>query len=218
MPRKKSTEAMVKVADAIVVQPETQQGDLQEELAHASDVLATINSFSIDAAEDLDLANELLAEVKQRNAFLEDKKQAATAPLTKSLHEIRSWFRPAQDYYAKCERELKDKVAAYFVRREQENRAALVAASEAVAAGDSEAVTAAIEGIDTGTAPRGMSVRETWDFEVDDLEALPVAYRLPDTAKIRKTLFAALSSQGEPPGIPGVRFYRKTSVSVRVAK
>lgn len=213
-----SEEAPVEKASSAVLaplpSPETQQS-LEKEAADAEAVLQDIEEFAIAEQTDLEFANEVLGDVKRAWKELDERKKKATQPMNQALKEIRSWFKPAQDFYSKAERILKKKIDVAFQRAREEQDRALQEAQEAHAAGDETAVQEALtksQAVEL-EQPKDVSLVEGWDFEIVDPSKLPRQYLVPDIQAIR----GVVKALGDKAEIPGVKVFPKTTVVRRNA-
>lgn len=112
------------VALAPLPPPDT-QGALEKEAADAKAVLQGIEEFEVAEQADLDFADEVLGDVKRAWNELEERKKKATGPMNAALKEIRSWFKPAQDFYSKAEGILKGKIVSAHQKAQEEQDKAL---------------------------------------------------------------------------------------------
>lgn len=193
------------------------QQELLIEQTSAEEALKEIeSSFKVDTDGDLSFAAEVLSEVKGNYARLEERKRQATDPLNQALKTIRSWFKPAQDFYVKAEVVLKNKIAAFHQLRAQERQAALLQAQAAFVAQNQEAVQTALAALPP-PPPKvdGLSTREDWSYEVIDFAVLPDEYKLV-IANHDKLLEQAKVCKDKL-NIPGVRSVCKTVVISRAS-
>lgn len=191
------------------------QQELQIEQVSAQEALQEIeNTFQIVTDEDLSFAAEVLQEVKGNYARLEERKKQATDPLNQALKTIRSWFRPAQDFYLKAEVLLKTKIAGFHQAREQERQAALLQAQAAYVAQNQEAVQTALAALPP-QIPKvdGLSTREDWTYEVIDFAVLPDKFKVPN----HSLLVEMAKASKDKLDIPGVRSVCKTVVISRAS-
>jgi hypothetical protein len=186
------------------------QTQLQQEAEEADEALNLIQAMPIQNQDDIEFAAEALADAKGHWKRLEDMKRKATQPMNDALKEIRSWFKPAQDFYKECESTIKIKLSMYHERQEREQRKALAEAAEAVQEGTAQEVSTALAKMEQAEEPdiTGLSYRTIWDFEVIDAEQVPRAFLQINEQALR--LF--VSQHQESAALPGVRFFSKTVV------
>lgn len=212
------------------------------EMDQRADVLA-LDAITITDAATFEAAGLALTRVNGERGRLEDHRKALTAPLLDAKRAIDDAFREPiairdaamakakraiADYAAKAERA---RLEAERIQREQQaEEAARLRAEQAAAeeAGDIEkAITLNFEAemVSTPIAPSqrpkvaGVSMRETWSFEVADLNALiraaaenPAAYAqylMPREAAIG----AAVRAQKESFAVPGIVARKSTGVA-----
>ena len=162
--------------------------------------------------------NTLLRDAKGRASELEEKRKAATAPLNKSLKEINSWFKPAQEKLGALEALLKRGLNEYVRRREIEAQASMKRVEEqARQGGTPEGLTAAIEAIVEPPAPlAGFSSREVWAAEVVDAAKVPREYCSPDPKLVAALAKEANEDELSPEDVAdvlsrwGIRLFKRT--------
>ena len=188
---------------------------LEKESAEAGEILALVKAYEITDQPSMDLANESLGEVKARLKWIEAKRKEATGPMLAALEAVRSWFRPAEQFYKDAERVWKDKIGAYFQVQAEAQARALAAVQSAHDAGDARAVAQAMTKAVSADVemPRNVSVVKRWDFEIVHPDAVPRDMCGPDPAKIR----AAVNLTDGAIEIPGVRIFRSDTVVQRRA-
>lgn len=192
------------------------RAELAKDTAEAVELSGLVIDLVVQSQEDLELASDVLAKVKGEYKRLEDRKKAVTGPLTTALNEVRSWFKPAQDYYARTETLLKKSISDYHIRVAEANAEAMRLAAEAAAASDTEGVLVATALIETPEKIKGLSVRETWEFEVANVDEVPRQYMYVDETLIKAHMKnSADSKTGEPLPISGIRFFKKAIVASR---
>ena len=86
---------------------------LRQEASTAQEVLTHIQAMDLQTNEDVEFAAELLADAKGQWKRLEEMKKSATKPMNDALKSIRSWFKPAQDFYKNSESAIKTKIATF---------------------------------------------------------------------------------------------------------
>lgn len=207
--------AVARVEDATAALEANTQDELREETAEAKGALEEVKALEIQTQDDLDFAAETLAEVKGRSKRLKERLDLITKPMNEALKSARALFKPAMDYYGEIESELKKRISEHALRQEEANRQAMLAASAAHEAGDSEGTAEALASVTTLGEVSGLSTRQTWDFIVEDVSLLPREFLIPN----EKLLGAhARSAKGHAPTpIPGVRFVPKVVVASRSA-
>jgi len=176
-----------------------------------------LGQMEIDTQEDLEFAAQILAETKGKIKQLETMRKQATEPLRQTLEVIRGWFRPTISMLKKAEGILKSNIAAAHRRSEEKQQKALEHAAAASMSGDRETAADAMQQASSSElrGVGGLSFRETWDYEVTDLQQVPPEYLI---TSVNDTLVrSALQHHKGSTNIPGIRVFKKTGVSSRSA-
>lgn len=165
------------------------------------------DTFQIVDDADLDWAAERLVQAKKRWNELEAERTAITGPLLAAKAGVDALFKPMTTALATAEQLLKEKIGAFTRAREEERRLVMAASAAEFAAGGTPTAI-----IPAPAQAAGVSVRQVWDFEVQDPAAVPRNLCTPDAKLIR----ALIPKNGEPPQVPGVRFFQRDQVAARV--
>lgn len=195
-PKEEPTELVLRVAEP----------NIATETAEVDEVLAMLDDFTIVDSADEAFATDAATNARNRNRELEEEKQAATRPISQGLEKIRSWFRPRQDAYAAIERRFKDAILDYR-RRLEEARAQALADLETA---EPEEVPEKLAELSAAQAPTtaGMSIPQTWDFELLDQSLVPEEYKTVWAPTVRK----AIAGKDGLREIPGLRIFSKGNV------
>ena len=197
------------------VVPSEKPEALEKEAKDAEAALDLIKEFHLETQADYDFADELLGDAKRQWRELEARKKKATAPLQESLKEIRSWFKPPQDFYAEAERILKAKIAEAHREARETQDAALAVAQEAFAIGDAatldEAVATAAEAEVVQSSQ--ITMQRIWNWEIEDTAVIPRSFLIPD----RVAIGAYVKQHKGEAQIPGVRVWQDERVIRRGA-
>lgn len=167
--------------------------------------VAELRASHIKDDEDQDFVANLVRAVKDKHAFLEDKRKSITKPLNDATRATNALFKPALGALEEVEQVLKGKIAEYMQRKQIANTQALQLAA---AAATPEQAVRAIDSTSPVAPPAGVSVRYVWKFEVDAPELVPRELCSPDPKKIEAAL--AIGVQ-----VPGVRVFQEPIVSSR---
>jgi hypothetical protein len=179
---------------------QSDQAQLQQEASQAKDAFEMIESMEVVDGESLEFAAEVLSEAKGHWKRLEEMKKKATKPMNDALKEVRSWFKPAQDFYSDCEQSLKAKIALYKDTQDAKKLEAKAMAD----AGDTSGALATLQDAEVDEVT-GLSYRKIWDFEIEDEELIPAEFWRIDKSAIKIRL---RETNGEE--IPGIRPFQKT--------
>lgn len=194
---------------ALTIRPE-ERAELEAEGPRNAAALAQLETFKIASVEDLRWAEETMLMVKERYRALEEKRTSITKPLNAAKRAVDDLFNPATKPLARAELLLKAEIGRF----ELAQRAAQAAAMEAVATGAAPP-SALVAAIPSGHVA-GVSIRESWAWEVVDIEAVPRQCMSVDPGKVKAVIDYA-NKAGHEPAIPGIRFYKQATVAGRVS-
>ncbi len=180
--------------------PTNTRTELAAESSAAADVLEALAAMPVASQEDLDFAGTMLVDVKAKFKALEEKRTAITKPINAAKREVDALFAPVLEPLKQAEGILKEKIAAYTVAREAERRAALTS-------GETNPLA-----LVPAEQTKGVSVREVWDWEVENRDIIPREFMYVAEDAMHHHIN---SHKGEPPPIPGIRFYKRGEVRVR---
>ena len=199
--------------------------------ANASSLLATMPQTDIvvcnqQSYERAGAMLQQIAKIKKgiQAEFAEPKKKAHEAH--KALTALEKRF---LDFASQGEAELRNKIEHYWQaeqariaaeeeRKRIESEKQMQIAANAEAAGDTETAEiatalAAMEESTVTAAPKaaGVSMREVWSAEIEDITKVPREYLIPDM----NALNALAKAMKKESPIPGVKFVKSISSSVR---
>jgi hypothetical protein len=192
------------------------KAELVQETTQAESAFAEINEFEIQTKDDLAFAVEILTETKANLKRLDEKRKEITGPLNEALKAANGLFKPAITFYEKCEKIIKQKIAAAYAQAGSEARAALEAASEAAGIGDGTGVTAALQAHDDAVEfpeVEGIQYRSIWKFEITDESLIPRDFLTPNILLIS----GVVQNKKGATDIPGVRVFEEKIVAVRAS-
>lgn len=182
------------------------QQTVAAESSDAKSVMDLIRELPVTNADEQQFAAEVLRDIKDRYNEIEKRRKAITVPINTALKEVNNLFRPVKEAYEESERILKGKISAYLADLEKANQLALQEAAEALT--PEEAVEALAE-VQEIQAPKGISVRKVWKFQVVSPDLVPYEYLCPDLEKI---------AAAAPGPVPGVKFFEEDIVTSRRVK
>jgi hypothetical protein len=192
------------------------RAELAPETTQATAMLQAFQSLEVQTPDDLAFAGEMLTSVKARFNALEERRTAITKPMNAALREVNALFKPVQEPLEKAEGILKGKIGQYHLAQREANERAMFAASAAAVAGDGAGAATALATMAEAPKTTGVGVREVWDWEVSDLDAVPREYLAIDPVKVKvaRGMYMTADMAAVPP-IPGIRFFRRAIVAVR---
>lgn len=183
-------------------------------------------------------AGIVVRDVKAHAKKVDEQKRAILDPLNESIKQVRDLFRPVEEQLNLAENTAKRAMATYSEEKEKAAREAAAKArdearreaerlateaAEAEAKGDiaqaraklNEAEDAEVAGfaVQVPAAPKvdGVSYRETWKFEVEDIRKLPADYLMVN----EKAIGGVVRAMKGNTRIPGVRVWAERTAVVR---
>ena len=209
-----STTAPTAITAAMVPVPAEAEAELVAEATKVAKAVVMLQAFEIKTSEDMELAGERVKIVKEWWNTIENRRTEMTQPINAGLRSINAFFKPLLDPLKNAEMTLKSKIAAYTLAVRAEQERAMQAAATAAAAGNTAAAAQHVAALAPQAPVQGVSVREVWDWEVVDEAAVPRQYLSIDPAKV-KAVIETNPIYGLVPNIPGLRIFKKGSVTVR---
>lgn len=179
----------------------------------AKEILEAFQDFDIEDDEDYEVVSDGLKEVKKIAKEIEARRKKVTGPLNAALAEFRSWYKPAVDLLANTESVLKQRLAAYVRKKEEQSRLAMEAAAAAAGEGNFDAAHEASKGIVAAPSTKGVTHTRYWDYELEDLDQVPRRYLALDHSAVK--IHIKNAGKDEPEEIPGIRFVLKDRTAVR---
>ena len=180
--------------------------DLTPYKQEAVAILEDLRAREISSDAENAVCGELLKFVKGRLAFLKVEKEKILKPQRDAVEATRELFHQASSPFEEAEVLLKARMASFHEARKAEETKLLAAALES--ASPRELVDLA-----SRAAPvvQGVSMREVFDFVVENEDLVPAEYRSVDVKKIG----LMVKAKKDQTQIPGVRVFKRTVVASR---
>ena len=229
-----------------VMSPDAESIARSEELS-AGELLRFAATFTIASAEEYTIGADRLKAVKAREKLIEEQRTELVKPLNATVKRINDLFRRPLELYSQAGASIKQKMLAYQQEEERNRRAeqarlnelarkeeerlrklAETKAVKAEAKGQIERAEEIRESVPLISAPQaapvevpkvaGISTRQIWKAEVNDLSALikavaagevPPEALLPNTAYLGQTARALKSAMRWP----GVRVWAEETLA-----
>jgi hypothetical protein len=192
---------------------QTQQSiELANEGQRVRAACETVRAMPIPDQRARDALGAGLVEVKARRQELDAGKRSELEPHTSAVKTIRAKYAPAEDAYEALDGAMRERIARDASESAQARQAAQLAAGQAFQAGDNAAAYQALVAAPPPAETEGVGVHEAWAFEIVNEGLVPRAYCEPVPKLIRATFKP--SQRDAPAPIPGVRFFRKSTVRV----
>jgi hypothetical protein len=163
---------------------------------HAT-MAAQLAAVQIVDQQSLDMAGELLQQVKGAQKKLETQRKSITKPMLDAKKAVDALFKPAAAAIEHAELILKDAIARYLDTVKAQQLAAH-------ASDDPTALAAPAP-----TLPGSVSTRTIWKWEIVDPAQVPAEYWVIDASKVQGHV-NAFKAQSQ---IPGIRVYCETGIA-----
>lgn len=182
----------------------------------ADEALELIRGIALRTNQELAGAVGVVAEMKEKRAAVDEQLKRFTAPLKGVIKDIEGFFKPAIKALDECEVLIKRKISDYTAGEAVQRDRLLADAGEAAQQGDAVAARALVVKADAHLVDKvpGLSMREQWDGEVVDAEAIPREFLIPDV----KALKALTRAKKCDPKIPGWRAHCGTTVAITTSR
>lgn len=171
----------------------------------ADAVLKTLESFHISDQMGIDLASELLRDVKTLWQVIETKRKVAGKPFRDQIKKIQAKYKAPQDKLLQAEEILKKKISESVERFQKAQMEAFYAAQAAFRAGDIQSTAMATEHAAANTVqlPDGLSQRTQLRWELVDLREVPPQFLVMqvNAEAVEQALAAGVTQ------IPGLRIF-----------
>lgn len=182
---------------------------------------------------------QMLRDIADLSARLEDKRTSVTGPLNEALRTINDWFRAPADALKHAKQVIGTRMAKFesdekarerreneeAERKARENREELQRRADAALAKGNEAkAQELVARIETTVAKpadivapkaKGVSLGEHWEFEVIDKAALPEVHKIANQSSIGQVVRALKSKEEAEKQIPGIRVWSRPKIGVR---
>lgn len=212
-------------------QPSQEEAQLK---ATIGDLTESAKNVVIMSQIDLSQATDLVAAIQKRRKEAEEARTKITKPINEGLREINARFKVLTAPLGEAEALVKGKMIKFQEQEEARARAAaLEKQREEEARRAAEEKEAEDPTLDRAPAPSfspsnevekrepvvkkttygqsgaAFTARKVWDFELEDLEKVPVDFVVLDSVKVRQAVRAGIRN------IPGIRIFEKTEAQVK---
>ena len=180
--------------------------DLTTYKKEANEILGDLREREITSDAENAVCGELLKFVKGRLAFLKVEKEKILKPQRDAVEATRELFHQVSSPFEEAEALLKARMASFFEARKEQETKLLTEALK------SESPRELVD-LASRAAPvvQGVSMREVYDFVVENEALVPAEYRSIDEGKIR----LMVKAKKDQANIPGVRVFKRTVVASR---
>lgn len=197
---------------AITIQPPNVAAVQPHSAAFAEYLSDDSRGFVLHTDDDLQLAANIINDIKQRAAEVEAMRVTVTQPINQGLRAFNQFFKPFADTAARAREVWDAKIRAYTTRRDADRRAAEVALQEAIATQDAPRATAAIQAFVPPPKAAGLVLQDDWDFEEFNHDIVPTHLTVLDRRAVLAEIKRQVAEGVREPAIGGLRIYFKQQV------
>lgn len=196
----------------IVEYVEENRGDIEirekEVVEYRSQVgflVDTAKALKVESKEDYEKATELLAQVREVEVALQERKEKITRPLMAGLAEARELFKPLEASHAEAKKTIKEKMLDYSIKEDERIAKEKEKVEARVEKGTMRVDTAVKKLENIGEAPKTNLVTRT-KVRITDESLIPREFLVPDMVKINDAVLKNKLT------IPGVETYEEKSI------
>jgi hypothetical protein len=186
---------------------------MQKELAtykkQVSFVQKAADDLQVVKVEDMDVASDLLNQVKKVAKSITEQKELITRPLMTGLAEARNLFKPFELSYTEAEKTIKAKMLTFSIAEDERIEKEKARVEARVEKGTMRVDTAVAKLGDIGDAKTSFgksSLRKVTKIRIVDESLIPREYLIPDLSKITEAVLRG----GQI--ISGVETYEEKSI------
>ncbi len=178
--------------------------------AESAQALAISRDARVTSPEALDWATGATKHAKDWIDYLDAEREKLNRPLLDEKARVDEVFMPAIKNWREVERVLKAGMGSYHLAQRAEQERVMRESAAVYQQGGTP-----IAPVPVVVQGEGIGVRETWQFEITNANLVPRELCSPDPSKIEVARSMWMQGAGEPPAIPGVRFFKAADVRVR---
>jgi len=193
-----------------------QTKELTEYKTKVLEVQGEANQLTISNQKDMEIATDVLHNLKVIKKAISDKKESITKPLMEGLSSIRNLFKPLELGYAEAEKTIKAKMLGYQLEEDNRIEEQKARIARRVEKGTMRADTASgkLEGLtETPKSVEGsvgkISTRTVRKVRIINEGEIPREYMVPDMTKITE----AVIRRNEV--VNGVEVYEEKIIATR---
>jgi len=169
-------------------------------------------SFIIQTDEDLQLATNIINDIKARMDQVQAMRVAVTQPINQGLRTFNAFFKPFTDAGQQARELFNGKIRDYTALLEEQRRLGEVALQEAIATQDAAQATAAIQALRPAPKAVGLILQDAWAFEEFNHDIVPTQLTLLDPLAVQAEIKRQLAEGVAEPAIPGLKVFKRQVV------
>jgi hypothetical protein len=197
---------------AITIQPPNSDAIQPHSQAFAEYLSDESIAFILQTDEDLQLATDIINDIKQRMAAVESIRVSVTGPLNQALRTYNGFFKPFSGSGEQAREVWDGKIRAFADKREAARRLAETALQRAIETQDAAKATAAIQSLQTTPRATGLVLQDDWAFEEFNHDIVPTSLTVLDPVAVRAEIKRQVAEGVTEPAIPGLKIVKRQVV------
>lgn len=185
---------------------------LSGEEKEGREILEFISSWQIADQKHMNVAGELMTEIRKRKKALQEMLKSITDPIRAAEKAARDGFKPSLGFFDSAESALNRLMSSYLDEQKRIQLEALKAVEESGGRADAATLVVA-HGHNNLEAPEDLSTRTEYDIEVLDITLVPKHYTVT-TLNAAAVKEAAKASRGSIE-IPGLKITARTKLAFK---
>ena len=187
--------------------------DAGKALDLCKETLTLSQDVRVEDKEGYGRAALMLTEIRTQKDMIESNRESFVRPLADYIKNLNLLFTPSLDFLKSAEEVLKRGLLGFrlFCRTQEKDN--LAVAQKAAQNGDSDLFNSQMTLVSSFQLPKikNISFRDKWDFEVEDINKIPLEFLKIDEVKLKRLI----SEKKEKVEIPGLRVFSKESTIIR---
>lgn len=190
------------------------------EAAEAKQVEELVSAKDIKSFNDLRTVVQWIAEIKNKNKEVDEKRTSITKPIRQGLDEVNELFKPALNFLSIAEKSAKSRIISFISQCKIKQEELLQNFDMDASPEKKDAIVKQAEALDVPKIP-GLSIREPWTGEIIDPVALFnwAFQNNPQALKVNEKVLVEITKATDgDPKIPGWRSFKKQTVVISPSK
>jgi len=187
--------------------------DADKALDLCKETLTLSQDVKVEDKEGYENAALMLSEIRIQKEMVEAHRESFVRPLADYIKNLNLLFKPSLDFLKSAEEVLKRGLLGFRAFCKEQEKESLVVAQKAAQDGDSDLFNDQMALVSSFQIPKikNISFRDKWEFEVEDINKIPLEFLKVDEVKLKR-LISEKKSNVE---IPGVRVFFRESTIIR---
>ena len=187
--------------------------DADKALDLCKETLTLSQDVEVKDKDGYERAALMLTEMRNQKDRIESHRESFVRPLADYIKNLNLLFKPSLDFLKSAEEVLKKGLLGFRLCCRVQEKDNLALAQKAAQDGDSDLFNSQMALVSSFQLPKikNISFRDKWEFEVEDINKIPLEFLKIDEVKLKR-LISEKKSNVE---IPGLRVFSKESTIIR---